>query len=89
MKTIKYIPYDVLVGLNKKAIKRGYNRAIDPKWLYENMPVVNYVVTFEMLHNDCEMRVVFAWMEGDKTKTGTIDMDLKDWDYLPVYEEAA
>lgn len=90
MKTKKYIPYDLLWKLNNKAIKRKYNRAIDPVWFAANLPVVNYVVVFELLHNDSEVRVVFAWVEDDEVKKGTIDIDVADWDKLPEYcNEAA
>jgi hypothetical protein len=42
-----------------------------------------------MVHNDTEMRVMFAWTEDGEVKKAMLDMTFEDFDELPVYEMEA
>lgn len=87
MKKVKYIPFKTLVALNEKAIKYGFNRALDPKHLFETLPFNhNFPIIFDMLHNDAEIRVIFAWTDEGEVKKAMLDMSIEDFNNLPEYE---
>jgi len=90
MKKVKYIPWETLVALNDKAIDIGFNRALDPDHMMEVLPYGhNFPIVFDMVHNDTEMRVMFAWTEDGEVKKAMLDMTFEDFDELPVYEMEA
>jgi len=86
-KKIKFIPGAKLFALNNKAIKAGKNRALDPDHLKQVCNVnLNYPVIFDILHNDFEMRVMFAWTNAGKVQRAMLDMEIDDFLDLPEYE---
>ena len=87
----KYINgMDELIRLNKKAIKAKYNRSLyidklikaicfttkkDEKEIWD----IKLPLTFSMIHNDTEVRVVFSWGTG----SAQLDMSFDDYASLP------
>ena len=80
--------------LNKKAIKKNYNRQLDIKELVKNMEgskkfsqvqdvrLTRFPIAFSMIHNDKEVRVVFMINgAGDKAQ---LDMSFDDYADLPA-----
>ena len=83
-----------LIRLNKKAIKADYNRQLYIDNVVDTIcsdkgknstQIWNYplVITFAMIHNDTEIRVVFSWGEGN----AQLDMSFDDYADLPSPKE--
>ena len=88
-KTIKFIPYEWIFALNDSAIENDFNRALTDECVM-NLPYgANFPITFEMVHNDTEMRVVFAWKDDAGLHNAQLDMTFEDYDSLPVHEMEA
>ena len=91
----KYINgMDELIRLNEKAIKANYNRQLYTDKIVEaicldkgqdSTQIWNYKfpITFSMIHNDTEVRVVFSWGEGN----AQLDMSFDDYADLPSPKE--
>jgi len=74
--------------LNRKAIKANYNRQLSIHGLIRAMKdkngevaLVRFPITFSMIHNDTEVRVVF--MFNAKGETAQLDMSFDDYAELP------
>tara|TARA_R110002020_G_scaffold455166_1_gene671205 strand:- start:176 stop:529 length:354 start_codon:yes stop_codon:yes gene_type:complete len=75
--------------LNKKAIKKGYNRQLNIGNVLEAIGLAHRTsrkpkstrlpITFSMIHNDTEIRVIFSWGKGN----AQLDMSFADYDALP------
>jgi|TARA_R110000744_G_scaffold17830_2_gene48069 hypothetical protein len=83
-----------LTALNKKAIRKKYNRQLDMKEIERSMhknkkfsqvqdvTLTRMPVTFSMIHNDTEVRVQFMFNgAGDKAQ---LDMSFDDYAELPA-----
>jgi hypothetical protein len=81
---------DELIRLNEKAIKADYNRQLYTDKIVEavcldkgkdSTQIWNYKfpITFSMIHNDTEVRVVFSWGEGN----AQLDMSFDEYADLP------
>ena len=77
-----------LETLNRKAIKANYNRQLNMNGLIRAMEtengeveLVRFPITFSMIHNDTEVRVVF--MFNAKGETAQLDMSFDDYAELP------
>jgi len=83
-----------LTILNKKAIRKKYNRQLDIKAILEGMEqskkfsqiqdvrLTRFPITFSMIHNDTEVRVVFIInAKGEKVQ---LDMSFDDYAELPA-----
>tara|TARA_Y100000296_G_scaffold27852_1_gene32540 strand:+ start:1440 stop:1778 length:339 start_codon:yes stop_codon:yes gene_type:complete len=91
----KYINgMDELIRLNEKAIKANYNRQLYTDKIVEaicldkgqdSTQIWNYKfpITFSMIHNDTEVRVVFSWGEGN----AQLDMSFDEYADLPSPKE--
>ena len=87
----KYINgMDELNRLNRKAIRAGYNRALHTDEVVgaicqdtgKDSTLVwhtKFPITFSMVHNDTEVRVVFSWGSG----SAQLDMSFAEYDSLP------
>ena len=87
----KYINgMDELIRLNEKAIKADYNRQLYTNKIMEAVCVdqgkdstqiwnTKFPITFSMIHNDTEVRVVFSWGGGN----AQLDMSFDEYDNLP------
>jgi len=87
----KYINgMDSLIRLNKKAIKAKYNRSLYTDKIIDAICLskgqdstqiwdIKMPITFSMIHNDTEVRVVFSWGNG----SAQLDMSFDDYDQLP------
>tara|TARA_R110001606_G_scaffold382295_1_gene543969 strand:- start:909 stop:1223 length:315 start_codon:yes stop_codon:yes gene_type:complete len=82
-----------LTALNKKAIRKNYNRQLDIKAIVESIKkkrkfsqiqdvsLTRFPITFSMIHNDTEVRVIFIINDaGDKVQ---LDMSFDDYADLP------
>lgn len=80
----KYISgYHELHRLNNTSIRAKYNRAISDEGLtiaLKNGYDTNYPITFSMIHNDSEMRVILMLSATDKAQ---LDMSFRDFSNLP------
>jgi hypothetical protein len=72
--------------LNKKAIKADYNRQLNMGNVLEAIRLDSAYptsprlpITFSMIHNDTEIRVIFSWGKGN----AQLDMSFADYDALP------
>ena len=91
----KYINgMDELIRLNEKAIKADYNRQLYTDKIVEavcldkgqdSTQIWNYKfpITFSMIHNDTEVRVVFSWGEGN----AQLDMSFDEYADLPSAQQ--
>ena len=76
-----------LETLNRKAIKANYNRQLNMDGLINAMDnkdkveLLRFPITFSMIHNDTEVRVVF--MFNARGETGQLDMSFDDYAELP------
>ena len=76
-----------LETLNRKAIKANYNRQLNMNGLIKAMDnngeveLARFPITFSMIHNDTEVRVVF--MFNAKGETAQLDMSFDDYAELP------
>jgi len=76
-----------LETLNRKAIKANYNRQLNMNGLIKAMDnngeveLLRFPITFSMIHNDTEVRVVF--MFNAKGETAQLDMSFDDYAELP------
>tara|TARA_R100001244_G_scaffold48401_1_gene43166 strand:- start:811 stop:1179 length:369 start_codon:yes stop_codon:yes gene_type:complete len=78
-----------LAYLNERAIKANYNRQLNIgnvleaiELAHKTSPVTKSTrlpVSFSMIHNDTEVRVIFSWGEGN----AQLDMSFADYDALP------
>ena len=87
----KYIDgMDELIRLNEKAIRADYNRQLYTDKIVEAVCVdqgkdstqiwnTKFPITFSMIHNDTEVRVVFSWGKGN----AQLDMSFDDYADLP------
>ena len=87
----KYINgMDSLIRLNKKAIKAKYNRSLYTDKIIDAICLskgqdspqiwdIKMPITFSMIHNDTEVRVVFSWGNG----SSQLDMSFDDYASLP------
>tara|TARA_R110002110_G_scaffold47018_1_gene141497 strand:- start:343 stop:723 length:381 start_codon:yes stop_codon:yes gene_type:complete len=85
-----------LTRLNKKAIKADYNRQLDIASLVDyvctdlgvsspQMWHYKFPITFSMIHNDTEVRVIFSWGTGN----AQLDMSFAEYDNLPSVKARA
>ena len=93
----KYINgMDELIRLNEKAIKADYNRQLYTDKIVEavcldlgvaspQMWHYKFPITFSMIHNDTEIRVVFSWGRGN----AQLDMSFAEYDNLPSVKALA
>lgn len=76
--------------LNERALKADFNRALymdrlvericeDRKCESQDLDSMNFPITFSMIHNDTEVRVIFSWGKGN----AQLDMSFDDYDELP------
>ena len=87
----KYIKgMEEVIRLNTKAISADYNRQL---WIDKLVDAIcldlgvdstkmwnyNFPITFSMIHNDTEVRVVFSWGKGN----AQLDMSFDDYAELP------
>ena len=82
-----------LETLNRKAIKANYNRQLNMSGLIKAMEIkahplwegkvelARFPITFSMIHNDTEVRVVF--MFNARGETAQLDMSFDDYAELP------
>mgnify|MGYP006195626917 FL=1 len=76
-----------LETLNRKAIKANYNRQLNMNGLIKAMDnngkveLLRFPITFSMIHNDTEVRVVF--MFNARGETAQLDMSFDDYAELP------
>ena len=87
----KYINgMDELIRLNEKAIKADYNRQLYTDKIVEavcldlgvtspQMWHYKFPITFSMIHNDTEIRVVFSWGKG----SAQLDLSFDEYEDLP------
>lgn len=78
-----------LANLNEKAIKADYNRQLNIGNVVEAIELAHETsrkpvsprlpITFSMIHNDTEVRVIFSWGKGN----AQLDMSFADYDALP------
>tara|TARA_Y100000361_G_C10926208_1_gene221496 strand:+ start:301 stop:570 length:270 start_codon:yes stop_codon:yes gene_type:complete len=76
-----YFDYNLLKNANDKAVKLGFNRAIEDEFFEDIDPKTLFPVVFAMDHNDgAEMRVRFIYNEaGD-----SLFIDMLHEDYLAL-----
>ena len=91
----KYIPgIETIITLNTHAIAEDYNRQLDVDALVDaicldlgvdstKMWHYKFPITFSMIHNDTEIRVVFSWGRG----SAQLDMSFDDYFTLPKITE--
>ena len=91
----KYIPgMETIITLNTHAIAEDYNRQLDVDVLLDTICLdlgvdstmmwhYKFPITFSMIHNDTEIRVVFSWGKGN----AQLDMSFDDYASLPQVEE--
>lgn len=76
--------------LNKKAEKANFNRQLNMKNLINgickdkdctpmDLQSMRFPITFSMIHNDTEIRVVFSWGQDN----AQLDMSFGDYEDLP------
>ena len=82
-----------LETLNREAIKANYNRQLNMSELIKAMEtkasplwegqveLARFPITYSMIHNDTEVRVVF--MFNARGETGQLDMSFDDYAELP------
>ena len=76
-----------LETLNRKAIKANYNRQLNMNGLIKAMDnngkveLLRFPITFSMIHNDTEVRVVFQFNHAGET--AQLDMSFDDYAELP------
>ena len=87
----KYIKgMEEVIRLNTKAISADYNRQLWIDKLVDAMCLdlgvdstkmwnYNFPITFSMIHNDTEVRVVFSWGKGH----AMVDISFDDYEDLP------
>ena len=80
---IKYLTYDDLVRLNKKAKEENRNQSLDPFVLEKISKDKVFPVTFSMVHNDVEIRAMIQFNADDSAR-GLLDMSFEDFSSLPV-----
>jgi len=75
-----------LTYLNEKAIKANYNRQLNIGNVLEAIALASVYptsprlpISFSMIHNDTEVRVIFSWGKGN----AQLDMSFADYDALP------
>jgi hypothetical protein len=79
-----------LTKLNEKAVKAKYNRSLyinklidaicfTKKKSAKELWDIKMPITFSMIHNDTEVRVVFSWGNG----SSQLDMSFEDYAALP------
>jgi hypothetical protein len=91
----KYINgMDELIRLNEKAIKADYNRQLYTDKIVEAVCLdkgkdstqiwdTKFPITFSMIHNDTEVRVVFSWGGG----SAQLDVSFDEYEDLPSVKE--
>ena len=81
---------EIIDRLNIKAGGANYNRQLDMNSLLDaicldkgqdSTQIWNYKfpITFSLIHNDTEIRVIFSWGEGN----AQLDMSFDDYESLP------
>ena len=76
-----------LETLNRKAIKANYNRQLNMNGLIKAMDnngeveLARFPITFSMIHNDTEVRVLF--IINDAGEKAQLDMSFDDYAELP------
>jgi len=77
MTEVRYATRDILQKANDFALKRRFNRFVDPMFI-EQLPddETRYPVTLMMLHNDSEIRTSFYIPETSDNTFGSITIDL-------------
>jgi hypothetical protein len=82
---MKYFTKQTLRSAAKEAIKYNFNRQVDiGKLAFFLKANTLYPVTFELLHNDSEMRCQVALSEKENV---WLDVTLERWDALPIVPE--
>jgi hypothetical protein len=78
-----------LETLNRKAIKANYNRQLNMEGLVKVMEdkdgdveFTRFPITFSMIHNDTEVRVIFQFNHSGET--AQLDMSFDDYAELPL-----
>ena len=80
-KLYRYISFDLLNKLNKKAVKNKKNRSLTDELIKSLDKTKVFPITMSLLHNDVEMRCEILFNQNGKT--GFLDLDLKDYQSLP------
>ena len=80
---IKYLTYDDLVRLNKKAKEENRNQSLDPSVFHNISKDKVFPVTFSLVHNDVEIRAMIQ-LSSDDSARGLLDMSFEDFSSLPV-----
>jgi hypothetical protein len=80
-KSYKYLPYDLLKKLNKKAVRFEKNRFLTDDILNNLDRSKVYPVLVNILHNDFEQRCEI--LLNEKGSTAFLDMDCEDFQTLP------
>jgi len=92
-KTIKYFTKDTLIMANTLAIKTNRNRTLEPAAIKKlDANGLKFPVTFSMVHNDCEMRLMIAlgcWKDGKAEPIGIVCLDVpfEVYENLPSVEK--
>ena len=86
MTEVRYATRDILQKANDFALKKKFNRCVDPMFI-KMLPddETRYPVTFQILHNDSEIRTSF-YIPGDVFESITIDLDPAAFIRLPKIE---
>ncbi|HHZ81224.1 MAG TPA: hypothetical protein EYN64_00640 [Flavobacteriales bacterium] len=86
MTEARYATRDILQKANDFALKKKFNRCVDPMFIKE-LPDddTRYPVTFVMLHNDSQIRTSF-YIPENIFESITIDLDPAAFIRLPKIE---
>jgi len=78
---VKYMNYDILVFLNKRAISKQYNRS----FYLDKLPIKRddlFPIVLSYLHNDVNMRCKLILNTGGDV--GWLDIGVRDFNKLPT-----
>ena len=81
---MKYFTKDLLIKANNEAIRSKRNRSLKPKSIKALPDDLKFPVTFEMPHNDREMRLQIV-LDNNGTNAW-IDVPFKTYNKIPVTE---
>jgi len=73
--TVSFMTYQDVKRINQKSIDEGRNRTITDEFFEDFTEDTLFPVTFEMVHNDCEMRVTLSYGIGNVV----LDMGFDDY----------
>ena len=73
--TVNFMTYQDVKRINQRSIDEGRNRTITDEFFEDFPEDTCFPVTFEMVHNDCEMRVILSYGNGHVA----LDMGFDDY----------